>query len=92
MSEIVRDWNPGFLRAQFVWTHVVLNSALKQAVRWGMLSINHAQNAELPRCERKEMMVLSSEESVRFLEAEGRAAPRNKSLPMSLKTCFSATQ
>lgn len=66
-------------------THVVLNSALKQAVRWGMLSINHAQNAELPRRERKEMMVLSSEESVRFLEA-AKADPHSMIFGLALTT------
>ncbi|KAF0248737.1 MAG: integrase family protein [bacterium] len=51
------------------YTHAVLSSALKQAVRWQMLSQNPASLAELPRQERKEMKTLSPEDATKFLQA-----------------------
>ncbi len=59
-----RGLSPRTVRA----THVVLNSALKQAVRWGMISLNQAQNVDLPKRMRKEMMALSAADSARFLD------------------------
>ena len=50
-------------------THVVLSSALKQAVRWHMLPMNPAQNVELPKRRRREMKTLSPDEVSAFLEA-----------------------
>ena len=49
--------------------HAVLNSALKQAVRWGKLFRNPAELVDLPRKEKNEMKVLSKEEVTRFLDA-----------------------
>ncbi|MHB2018686.1 MAG: tyrosine-type recombinase/integrase [Candidatus Xenobia bacterium] len=49
--------------------HVVLSSALKQAVRWHMLSFNPAQGAELPRQAKREMPALSTEQAQRFIES-----------------------
>ena len=55
------------------YTHAVLSSALKQAVRWGMLSRNPAQLVQLPKQTRTEMRALSPGEATQFLEAlEGR--------------------
>ena len=51
------------------YTHAILASALKQAVRWNMLSRNPCDAVELPRMERKEMKALSREEVGRFLTA-----------------------
>jgi integrase len=51
------------------YTHAVLSSALKQAVKWGMISQNPAALVELPRKERKEMLALSQAEAARFLTA-----------------------
>ncbi len=51
------------------YTHAVLSSALKQAVRWGMLYRNPAELVQLPREARKEMKALTSEEASRFLAA-----------------------
>lgn len=51
------------------YTHTVLSSALKQAVKWGMLTQNPATLVELPRKVRKEMRALSQEEAARFLAA-----------------------
>src|SRR5687767_4883410 len=50
-------------------THVVLSSALKQAVRWRMLFVNPAQSVELPKRTRREMKALSASEATSFLEA-----------------------
>ncbi|MEN3332070.1 MAG: integrase [Blastocatellia bacterium] len=51
------------------YTHVVINSAFKQAVKWRMLSRNPSAFVDLPRQARKEMQALSPEEAGRFLEA-----------------------
>jgi integrase len=51
------------------YTHAVLTSALKQAVKWRIISRNPAQLVDLPRQERREMKALSSEEAERFLIA-----------------------
>jgi len=51
------------------YTHAVLNSALKQAVKWFMLSQNPAALVELPKLTRKEMSALSVDEAARFLAA-----------------------
>jgi integrase len=49
--------------------HVVLSNALKQAVRWHLLTYNPAQNVELPKQARREMHALNPEEAGRFLAA-----------------------
>lgn len=49
--------------------HAVLSSAMKQAVKWNMLSRNPCDSAELPRMVRREMQALSPETASRFLEA-----------------------
>lgn len=51
------------------YTHAVLNSALKQAVRWTLLAVNPAELVELPKVERKEMQVLMPEQAAQFLAA-----------------------
>ncbi|HYE64780.1 MAG TPA: site-specific integrase, partial [Pyrinomonadaceae bacterium] len=51
------------------YTHAVLSTAFKQAVRWGMLARNPCDAVELPRMVRKEMRALSPKEAARFLEA-----------------------
>jgi hypothetical protein len=47
--------------------HAVVNCALKQTIKWGLLPRNPAEFAELPRVPRKERRVLSPEESRRFI-------------------------
>jgi integrase len=49
------------------YTHAILSSALKQAVRWNMLARNPCDAVELPRMERKEMHALSPNEVTKFL-------------------------
>ncbi len=51
------------------FTHQVLNSALKQAVKWRQLALNPAGAVDLPRQSHKEMCALSPEEALRFQEA-----------------------
>jgi integrase len=63
MSEL--ELSPRTIR----YTHAILNSALKQAVRWNMLARNPCDAVELPRMERKEMQALSPNEVTEFLSA-----------------------
>ena len=54
------------------YTHNVLASALKQAVKWRLTATNPAAFTDLPRLARREMQALSPEEAQRFLaEAVG---------------------
>lgn len=50
------------------YTHSVLTSALKQAVRWRMLAHNPCSSVELPRKTAKEMQSLTPAEAARFLD------------------------
>ena len=50
------------------FTHSVLSSALKQAVRWRMLAHNPCDSVELPRKAGKEMQSLTPVEAARFLK------------------------
>jgi len=49
-------------------THSVLHNALKQAVKWGLLSRNPSDLAELPKVPHKERRFLSPDEATNFLE------------------------
>jgi len=49
-------------------THAALHNALKQAVKWGLLSRNPSDFVELPKVPHKEYRVLSPEEAARFLK------------------------
>lgn len=49
-------------------THSALHNALKQAVKWGLLSRNPSDLVELPKVPHKEQRVLSPDEAVGFLE------------------------
>lgn len=51
------------------YTHAVLSSALKQSVRWSMLSRNPCEYVQLPKQTRPEMRTLSPAESAKFLSA-----------------------
>lgn len=52
-----------------IYTHRVLSSALKQAVKWRMLSQNVCQYVDLPKRQKTEMQALSEAEVSRFLAA-----------------------
>ena len=49
------------------YTHTILSSALKQAIRWQMLNTNPADSVSVPQQQRKEMAALTPEEAQRFL-------------------------
>src|SRR5882724_8933367 len=49
------------------FTHAVITSAFKQAVRWRMLSLNPCDSVELPRKAAREMQSLTPIEAARFL-------------------------
>ncbi|HEV7642922.1 MAG TPA: tyrosine-type recombinase/integrase [Pyrinomonadaceae bacterium] len=49
------------------YTHNVFSSAMKQAVKWKMISNNPCDHCDLPRHEKKEMKYLSSEQTNIFL-------------------------
>lgn len=51
------------------FTHAILNSAFRQALRRGMLARNPCEFVELPRLSRREMQALTPKEAARFLEA-----------------------
>lgn len=70
IQNLYTDMQDNDLSARTVrYTHAVLNSALKQAVKWLMLSQNPAALVELPKLTRKEMAALSVDEAARFLAA-----------------------
>ena len=51
------------------YTHAVLSSALKQAVKWEMIFRNPAAVVDLPRQARKEMRAMTLDEASKFLDA-----------------------
>jgi integrase len=64
-SMLERGLSPRTVR----YTHCILSSALKKAVRLSKLAKNPCELAELPKPERKEMRALSPEEAQQFLQA-----------------------
>ena len=50
-------------------THSALHNALKQAVKWGLLSRNPSDLVELPKAQHKERRVLSPDEAQEFIQA-----------------------
>ncbi len=51
------------------YAHGILRDALQQAVKWQLLPRNPVEFVDLPRQERREMLVLSPEQVSRFLDA-----------------------
>jgi integrase len=51
------------------YTHSVLRSAIRQAIRWRLLAQDPTDGAQLPRLRRREMRVLGAEQSRAFLTA-----------------------
>ena len=51
------------------YTHSVLRSAMRQAIRWRLLAEDPTNGAQLPRQRRREMRVLTAEQSRLFLDA-----------------------
>jgi integrase len=58
----------GFAPRTVKYVHTVLSSAIKQAVRWRLLTSNPAQYVELPKSIRREMQCLSVEQAKAFLK------------------------
>lgn len=70
LAEGRRDGRKGGLSAQTVLhCHRVLHGALKQALRWQLLSRNPADAVEPPRAQRKEMRALDQDGMVKLLDA-----------------------
>jgi integrase len=51
------------------YTHAILSNALKQAVKWGMLSRNPAEFVELPKLVKREMYSLTPDEAEKLFAA-----------------------
>jgi integrase len=51
------------------YTHAVLFSALRQAVRWKMLLSNPAEDVDLPRQPRRRCTVFDVEQAKQFIKA-----------------------
>ena len=51
------------------YTHAILRTALKQAVKWNLIMRNPCDFVELPRKERAEMRAFSKDEAIRFLKS-----------------------
>src|SRR5579885_1542706 len=49
------------------YTHAVLSSSFKMALKWQLLQQNPCANAELPRKERSEMQAMTPEQAAKFL-------------------------
>jgi integrase len=64
-SMLARSLSPRTVR----YTHAILSSSLKQAVKWQMLPSNPASMVDLPQSRRNEMKALSVEECTDFLSA-----------------------
>jgi integrase len=61
--------NRGLSSRTVRYTHSVLRSAIRQAIRWRLLLQDPTEGAQLPRLGRREMHVLNAEQSRMFLEA-----------------------
>src|SRR5205823_9755347 len=67
------------------YTHVVLRSALTQALRWHLLLENPADGIRLPQQPTREMRVLTSEQARVFLKT-ALATPHGPVLALALTT------
>ena len=61
--------NRGLSSRTVRYTHSVLRSAMRQAIRWRLLLQDPTDGAQLPRLGRREMHVLNAEQSRIFLQA-----------------------
>jgi integrase len=69
IQALVNDMSQRGITRTTRYMHMILNQALKQAVKWGMIPRNPAELVDLPKERRNEMRVLSEEEAKRFLDA-----------------------
>lgn len=61
--------NRGLSSRTVRYTHSVLRSAMRQAIRWRLLLQDPTEGAQLPRLGRHEMRVLNAEQARMFLQA-----------------------
>jgi integrase len=66
------------------YVHAVLSSALKHAVKWGMLSMNPATLVDLPKQERREMLAFSPDQAIIFQEE---ATKEKNGIIFNLRAC-----
>ncbi len=59
----------GLSHASVRYVHAVLHRALKQALRWGLVSHNATEAVDIPQLAREEVTALSPEQARSFLEA-----------------------
>jgi integrase len=76
-----RDRSGGLSSRTVYHMHVLLKSALAQAVKWEMLSRNPADVVKPPKVERRQMRVLDAEGAIALIEA---ARPRALFMPILL--------
>ena len=70
IQELYRDLLVRNLSARSIrYTHAVLRSALKQAMRWNLILANPADSIDLPRQERSQIEVLTVEQARTFVKA-----------------------
>jgi integrase len=62
------------------YIHVVVHRALKQALRWGLVTRNVAEAVDPPRVPKKDFTPLSPEQARTFLEAANEAGDRLEAL------------
>jgi integrase len=67
------------------YTHSVLRSAMRQAIRWRLLAEDPTNGAQLPRLRRREMRALTAEQSRSFLKA-ARETPYGPVFAVALTT------
>jgi integrase len=70
VQHLYREMQDRGLSARTVqYTHAVLNRALKQARRWGMVERNVAEDVDPPQLKREEIQPLDPEQTRRLLQA-----------------------
>jgi integrase len=70
IQTLYRDLQARSLSARSIrYTHAVLRSAMKQAIRWNFILANPADSVDLPRQERRQIGVLTVEQARTFIRA-----------------------
>lgn len=73
VQHVVHQMHARGLSARTVqYAHAVFHAALKQALSWRLITRNSARGVALPKPSRAEMLVLTADETRRFLEHAGR--------------------
>ena len=69
------------------YTHAVLQSSFRQAIRWRLITRDPCEGVDLPRLQRKEMRVLSVEQCRAFLNASKNREHMLSLLSQSQRAC-----